>query len=156
MKLAITALVLALVASSAMASSYLWNGSVSGQWIVAGNWTPIDGGSTFPQTGGDTAIFFSDASVTTTGLIALPNVNVTGTLSLNIPSGVLASPNYTSITGPGGLKVASGNMKFNQGDASNTYAGGLEINTGGKVEVSGADGRACSSRPMMSSTTPAR
>jgi hypothetical protein len=139
MKLAITALVVALVASSAMASSYLWNGSVSSQWIIAGNWTPIDGGTSFPQTGGDNAIFFDSASVTTTGLVALPNVNITGTLSLTVPSGTLSSPNGTVISGPGALKVAAGLIRFNQGAAPNTFAGGLEVANGAKILLSGGD-----------------
>jgi hypothetical protein len=138
MKLAITVLVVALVASSAMASQYLWNGSVSGQWIVPANWTPIDGGTTFPQTGGDTAIFFSDASVTTTALSALPNINVTGTLSLTCPAQI-SSPNGTTIDGPGGLKLVSGKIGFNQGSAPNTFAGGFEIGDGAKIFVSGGD-----------------
>jgi hypothetical protein len=121
-----------------MASQYLWNGSVSGQWIIAAHWTPIDGGSSFPQTGGDTAIFFSDASVTTTSLTSLPNINVTGTLSLNCPAQV-SSPNGTTITGPGGLKLASGKIAFNQGSAPNTFEGGLEIADGAKIFLSGSD-----------------
>jgi hypothetical protein len=138
MKLAITALVVALVASSAMASSYLWNGSTSSQWIVPANWTPIDGGTTFPQTGGDTAIFFSSASVTTTALSSFPNINVTGTLSLTMPAQV-NSPNGTAITGPGGLKIVSGIVKFNEGSTPNSFAGGIEVAAGGKIIASGSD-----------------
>jgi len=140
MKFAITAIVVALVATSAMASSYLWNGSVSNVWSVAGNWTPLDGGTAFPQGAGNTGVFLGDASVNTTGLAALPSLNLTGTLSLTIPSGTLQSPNNTTVDGTGGLKILAGKIKFLQGSAGNTFGGGLEIAGGtAKAMISGGD-----------------
>jgi len=138
MKLGITVLVVALIASSAMGYSYLWNGSVSSNWIVAGNWTPLDGGTTFPTGAGNTAVFLSDASVVTTGLAALPSLNITGTLSVTHTATVLQSPNGTTIDGTGTFKLLGGTMKSNQGGAANTIAGGFIIQ-GGKIQVSGGD-----------------
>jgi len=136
MKFAITALVLALVATNAMAFSYMWTGATSTQWIIASNWTPLDGGSTFPQGAADSAIFLGDATVTCTGLVNLPNMNLTGVLDLTLPAQV-NSPNGTVITGAGSI-IERGNIKFNQGGAPNDWTGGLTI-ASGKASLSGGD-----------------
>lgn len=141
MKFAITALVVALVATNAMAFSYLWIGPVGGQWITAANWTPLDGGTTFPQGTPDSAVFLSSAAITTTGLVNLPTMNLTGTLDLTIPSGVLLSPNGTTIDGSGGIIMrgtGAGGIKFNQGGAANTFSGGIDLRSG-KAQLSGGD-----------------
>jgi len=137
MKSVITVLVVALVAMSASASTYIWNGSVSNVWSVAANWTPTDGGTTFPQGAGNTAIFLSSAAVSSSGLTALPSVNITGTLDITIPTGTLQSPNGTTIDGTGAL-ITRGNIKYNQGGAANTFAGGYTVQSG-KASVSGGD-----------------
>jgi len=137
MKFAITALVVALVAVSASASTYIWNGSVSNVWSVVANWTPTDGGTTFPQGAGQTAIFTSSAAVSSSGLTALPSINVTGVLDITIPSGTLQSPNGTTIDGTGSL-ILRGATKFNQGGAPNTLSGGIDLRSG-KASISGGD-----------------
>jgi len=137
MKLVISLVVVALVATSAMGYSYLWSGPAGGQWILAANWTPLDGGTSFPQGGVDTGVFLSSATVTTTGLVNLPSLNITGTLDITIPSGTLNSPNGTTIDGSGSI-IERGNIKFNQGGAANTWSGGITI-ASGKASLSGGD-----------------
>jgi hypothetical protein len=137
MKLALSILVVALIATSASAYTYIWSGAVSNLWVIPGNWTPIDGGTTIPQTSGDTAGFLASASVNTNLLTSLPNVSITGTLSLSVPTGTLQSPNGTVISGAGGLEIASGKVRFNQGASPNTFAGGLQVDSGATAFVSG-------------------
>jgi len=120
-----------------MGFSYLWNGPAAGEWITAANWTPLDGGATFPQGAADIGVFLSNATVKTTGLVNLPSLTLSGVLDITIPSGTLNSPNGTTINGSGSI-IERGAIKYNQGGAANTWTGGITL-ASGKASLSGGD-----------------
>jgi len=90
---------------SVFASTYTWVGAADGNWNAAANWTSSDGGTTYPNSASDIAVFTGDASPKTPGVFTVGGL-------------VLQSGKLTFNTWGYWLKVAGTNATFDFADGS--------------------------------------
>ena len=73
----------AVVAASALATDYMWNGGASGEWTTSANWQPSTG---YPNGADDTAAFTPSAAtaVTIGSAVTVKGISVSGTGALTV------------------------------------------------------------------------
>ena len=113
---AVVVLALALAAGApAHAATYTWIGGADGNWNAAANWTSSDGGTTYPNSADDVAVFTGDASPKTPGSFTVGGLRLT--------SGMLTFNTYGYK-----LKVSGENAVFDFADGT-----AVVINGGGGI-----------------------
>ena len=60
-----------MLSPTVFAATYTWVGAADGNWNAAANWTSSDGGTTYPNSASDIAVFTGDASPKTPGVFTV-------------------------------------------------------------------------------------